>query len=588
MRGDSPEGSSLGSGTGRGYGSSGFGGASDWSLRQAQAPPPSMPESESGGLTGRDYMSVLWRRKWIILLVAVVATTSAYYFSYLQENRFSAIASLIYEKSIDLADPLNGGYTDVAALDRQMAAISDIMASPDMQLRTKRLLRQENVNTAAGYKVAASSSSGSNVIVMSADSPDATLAAAAANASATAFIDMNIEQQREQIAKASGVIEGQLATYQGAAKQSADYLMLKQRLQDLKVLYGAATGNHRVLAPASVPRSPYAPNPLRNAMLAFGVGLFAGIILAFLLEQFDTRLRRPDEAARIMHQPILGRIPRVSKKSLRKHAIVTLTHPDGQAAEAFRLLRTNLDFMRVNGDFTSLLVTSSVQGEGKSFAVANLAITMAMAGKKVVVVDADLRRPRQHKFFGIANKSGVSTVAAGKTELVESLVPVDVAPLPNGDADGVGFSTKFSHYATWARGTGARSRMYVLPSGPIPPNPGEIVASTRFGTMIDALVAQTDIVIVDSPAMLPVGDAAALASKVDGLVFVVDMHIVRRPMLAQAADQLVRFPCRSLGLLIRTQGAKNDGYTSSYQYYDAGENSSKAPSGRSKGAAPRA
>jgi len=588
MRGDSPDGSGTGSGTGRGYGSSGFGGASDSSLRQTKGPPPSMPESEPGGPTVRDYLSVLWRRKWIILFVVVVATASAYYYSYRQVDRYSASASLIYEQQINPADPLDGGSTDVATLDRQIAATSDIMASPDMQLRIEELLKQENVNTSAGYTVTTSSSSGSNIVVMNADSADAGLAAAAANASATAFVDMNIERQRDQIAKASGAIEEQLANYEGAAKQSPEYLMLEQRLQDLQILSTAATGNYRVLAPASVPRAPYAPNPLRNAILAFGVSLFAAIGLVFLLEQFDTRLRRFDEAAQVLHQPILGRIPRVSRKLLRKDAIVALTHPEGQAAEAFRLLRTNLDFMRVNGDFTSLLVTSSAQGEGKSLAVANLAITMAMAGKKVVVVDADLRRPRQHKLFGIANKSGVSTVAVGKTDLVESLVPVDVAPPSDGDADGVGFSTRFSHYATWARGTGARSRMYVLPSGPIPPNPGEIVASTRFGTMIDALVAQTDIVIVDSPAMLPVGDAAALASKVDGLVFIVDMHIVRRPMLAQAADQLVRFPCRSLGLLIRAQGAKNAGYSSSYRYYEAGEYGSKAPSGSSKGAASRA
>ena len=570
MRGDSPDDSATSGDNGQGYRAPGFGSTADPSLRRAQGPPPFMPEPEPDGLTLRDYVSVLWRRKWIVLLLVVSATASAYFVSSLQVDQYSASASLIYQQQIDLADPLNGGYTDVAGLDRQLAAIPDLMASPDMQLRIERLLKQ-SVDTSAGYAVTAKSAPGSNIVVMSASSTDAELAAAAANASAAAFVDMNMEQQRGQIATASAVIEGQLAKYEGAARRSTDYLMLEQRLQDLQILFGSAAGSYRVFAWASVPGAPYAPNPLRNASLAFGVSLVAGIVLAFLLEQFDTRLRRPEEAAKILHQSLLGRIPRISRKLLVENEIVALTHSAGREADAFRLLRTNLDLMRVSGDFTSLLVTSSAQSEGKSLAVANLAITMAMAGKRVVVVDADLRRPRQHKLFGVANESGVSSVAAGKTELVDSLVPVEVRPSPNREADEVGSSTSLSDYATWARGTSAGSRMYLLPSGPIPPNPGEIVASHRFGTIIDTLVSEADIVIVDSPAMLAVGDAVALASSVDGLVFVVDMHIVRRPMLVQAANQLGRLPCRSLGILMRTHGAKSDGHSSSHRYYEAGE-----------------
>ena len=560
MHGDSPEGGGTDGGTSRGHGSSGSDGTADRSMRQTQGPPLSMPEPEPGGLTLRDYISVVWRRKWVILLITVVATASAYYFSYRQDKRYSTSASLIYQQQIDPMNPLGGGYTDTAGLDRQMAGIWYVMASPDMQLRIEKLLREANVDTSAGYTITASSDSGANIISMNADSTDAELAAAAANAAATAFVSMNIEQQREQIAKTSVVIKAQLAAYHGAAKRSVDYLTLKQNLKDLQILSNVATGNYRVLAPAAVPEAPYAPNPVRSAVLAFGISLFAGIAIAALLELLDTRLRRPDEAAQILHQLILGSIPRISGKELGGDAIVAMTHPDGQAAEAFRLLRTNLDFMRVDGDFTSLLVTSSTDGEGKSLAVANLAVTMATAGKKVVVVDANLRRPSQHRFFGIANESGVSTVASGKTQLVDSLAPIHLGPSPNGDGNEVGFSTKFSNYAAWARSTGARSRMYVLPSGPIPPNPGEIVASPSFRIIIDTLAAHADVIIIDSPAVLKTGDAAALASSVDGLVFLVDLRFVRRPMLVQAANQLVRLPCRSLGVLVRTSGSESDGY----------------------------
>src|SRR5665647_638990 len=319
------------------------------------------------------------------------------------------------------------------------------------------------------------------------------------------------------------------------------------------------------------------PKPLRSAILGFGVGLFAAIGLAFLLEQFDTRLRHADEAARILRRPILGRIPRISKKLLGESAVVALTQPDGHPAEAFRLLRTNLEFMRVDEDVKSLLVTSSVQGEGKSVCVANLAVTLAMGGKKVFIVDADLRRPRQHQYFGLGNAVGVSTVVTGQTSLDDALHKVRLEPVTG--ANEVDFKT-------WAGGSESLSRIYVLTSGPLPPNPGEIVSSRRFAAVIETLAEEADVVLVDSPAMLAVGDTAALASLVDGLVFLVDMQRAKRPMLQQAADQLVRLPCRSLGIVLRVDGAKSGGgYYSSYRYYEYADGNGKRRGRRSKGAA---
>ena len=143
------------------------------------------------------------------------------------------------------------------------------------------------------------------------------------------------------------------------------------------------------------------------------MGLIFAIALAFVLDQFDTRLRNDSDVAAVLRQPILARIPRISAGALQKSPLVALSDPEGHAADSFRLLRTNLDFMNVDGQVRSLLVTSCLQGEGKSVAVANLAATLALNGKKVVVVDADLRRPRMHTYFGLQNDVGVSTVGTG-------------------------------------------------------------------------------------------------------------------------------------------------------------------------------
>jgi Mrp family chromosome partitioning ATPase len=250
-----------------------------------------------------------------------------------------------------------------------------------------------------------------------------------------------------------------------------------------------------------------------------------------------------------------------------EHPVVTLSEPDGHAAEAFRLVRTNLDFMSVDADVRSLLVTSSVQGEGKSVTVANLAVAMALAGKKVVIVDGDLRRPRQHQYFGLANDHGVSTVTTEQGSLASAIQKVELTGAASG-ANGVDF-------AQWASGGEAMSRLYVLTSGPLPPNPGEIVASRRFAGLIEALLGEADIVLVDSPALLAVGDTAALASKVDGLVFLADMHVATKPMLQQAAEQLAKLPCEPLGIIVRTEHERGRGryystYSSGYTYSQTG------------------
>jgi Mrp family chromosome partitioning ATPase/capsular polysaccharide biosynthesis protein len=539
----------------------------------APGPPhyPGGPERE--GLTLRDYLAVIWRRKWVIALVMVVATSSAYYYSSRQAKKYSADSTIIYKQQLDLANPLDSSSTDVTGLDREMASINDLLVSPDLQKRVRTLLEKANVSTSAGYKVTAAqqstdagsnnTNSGSNVVVFTGDSKSPVLAAAGANAAAQAFVDWNQQLQRNQISRAIPVLQGQLAEYQTPlSKQTTDYIMLKQRLQDLQILQATANGNYQLLAPASVPITPYAPNPLRSGILGFGLGLFAGIGLAFLLEQFDTRVRRPDDVAAILRQPILGRLPRISSKLLGESALITMRHPEGHVAEAFRMIRTNLEFMAVDNEIGSLLVTSCMKSEGKSVAVANLAISMALAGKKVVVVDADMRRPRQHMLFGIDNARGLSTVATGRTDLMDSMVRVDVSPVRDG-AGAAKAGANGADFAAWVRGPEASSRLYVLPSGPIPPNPGEIVASKRFQGIIESLEAEADLVIIDTPAMLAVGDTSTIAARVDGVVFLVDLRSSKKPQLHTAADQLFRLPTKMLGTIVRMNGTRG----SRYYYY---------------------
>jgi polysaccharide biosynthesis transport protein len=533
-----------------------------WGERpEATAPAVVMPAAPLPQPSLGDYLSILWRRKWLILAVVVIATATTYFVSSRQAAVYEASADLIYERQLDMSNPLTG-QNAVDSADRyvQLTSVASVISSPDMEQRAAAQLASGGV-TGTDYEVTSevvadqtgnTASTLSSVVRITSTSGDAELAAASANAYALAFVDYRKEIIKQQVQHAIDAVNAKMDTYPDGAKDSTEYLILQQRLQDLQLSRATATGNFRVLVPAVVPEAPVSPKPLRDAALAFAVSLVLAMGLALLLEQFDVRMRRAEDVSAILHQPVLGRIPRISHRTLHDGFLVSLSHPGGDVAEAFRMVRTNLEFLSVDSPVRSLIVTSCVQGEGKSLAVANLAVTLAMGGKKVVVVDADLRRPRQHEYFGLPNTSGVSTVVTGQTRIADTIMPVQVADLKAGET--------VAGFASWAQGTDARSRLYVLTSGPIPPNPGEIVASQRFGALIEELTEEPDIVLIDSPAMLPVGDTAAMASKVDGLLFLVNMQVIKKPQLAAAADQLVRLPVRQLGIVVRGAGTGERSY----------------------------
>ncbi len=535
-------------------------------------PPEYRPsDEEREGLTLRDYLGVLWRRKWVIIIVIVVATLAAFGFSSRQAKVYEARTDLIYEQQLDVSNPLTGQtYSDPNQRLVELNAVDAVIKSPPMTTRADDLLEEQALPT-TGFEVrsevvddsGASTAQPGNVVSILATSEDPELAAAAAQAYADAFVAWREERMDNQIDAAIDAIRTEMRDYTGAAKQSSDYLILSQRLRDLQILKATANGNFRVLVPATVPESPIEPQPLRDAILGFAVGLLVGIGLAFLLEQFDTRLRRTEDVAALLHQPILARVPRLSREQMKSPRLVTLEHPADGVSEAFRVMRTNLAFMDVDGKAKSLLVTSSLQGEGKSVTVANLAVTLAISGKRVIVVDADLRRPRQHRLFDLKNEVGASSVALGDLDLTAALQPVEVIA-PSGGASR-------TDATTWSTGTEPVTRLWVLTSGPIPPNPGEIVASQRFSDMLSGLRAEADFVLVDSPAMLAVGDTAALASEVDGLIFLVDMEKARRPVMQAAADQLYRLPCAMMGIVARLPSGRAHGtYYYRSHYRDCG------------------
>jgi Mrp family chromosome partitioning ATPase len=311
------------------------------------------------------------------------------------------------------------------------------------------------------------------------------------------------------------------------------------------------------------------PRPVRNGILAAVLGLVLGIGLAFLWEALDTRVRSADEVGERLGLPLLGRLAEPPRKLRTQNQLAMLAEPEGVGAEAFRTLRTNLDFVALSGAPRTIMVTSAIQAEGKSTTVANLAIASARAGRHAVLVDLDLRRPYIDRFFAFDGRPGLTEVALGYAELDDAILSVAFGG---------------SRAEARTRGVPAAARRNGLPplngnghgevdgildaisAGPIPPNGGDFIGSEPVGQILARLRERYDLVLIDAPPLLRVGDGIALSARVEAMIVVTRLNILRRPMLNELRRVLHTLPAERLGFVV-TGANLDDGYTYGYGGY---------------------
>ena len=329
-------------------------------------------------------------------------------------------------------------------------------------------------------------------------------------------------------------------------------------MNSLEILYSTTTGDFLRAVPAGVSSVPISPKPKRSAAIGLVLGLILGIGFGFLREKLDTRLHDHREVGEILNMPVIGRVPKIPEPALAKGSLVVINDTDARAAEAIRVVRTNLQFASLGEANQVLMVMSAQKGEGKSLLTANLAASLALAGKKVLLVDADLRRPRVHSIFGVRNALGLSSVIAGFCTLDEALQTCELEGPKVVTVRGNGKGPQPSSQTPLPPLT-------VLTSGPIPPNPGEMVASRKLVTIIRELADRGfDYVFIDSPAFLAVGDAAALAAVADAIFLLVNLKLTNRPTLEEARDFLDPLPPTKLGVVTIMDDA---GKSERYHYY---------------------
>lgn len=303
-----------------------------------------------------------------------------------------------------------------------------------------------------------------------------------------------------------------------------------------------------VVTPAVPPASPSSPNTRLNLVLGLLLGLGLGIGIAVLRAALDNRIRGEADLRTVTQIPVLGGIS--FDPDATKQPLLTQTSPQGPRAESFRQLRTNLQFANVANHARTILVTSSLPGEGKSTTATNLAISIAQSGLSVCLIDADLRRPMINDYLGLERNAGLTTALVGESPF-ENLLQ------------------------QWGD-----DHLFVLTSGQIPPNPSELLGSTEMQTLLKDLQLSFDMVIVDAPPLLPVTDATVLSQHVDGVVLVVGTHTIRKQELNRSLSALDMVEARLLGVVLNRVPAKGaDSYSYSYASYES--HSSATGKGRS-------
>ena len=328
------------------------------------------------------------------------------------------------------------------------------------------------------------------------------------------------------------------------------YEGLLEKLKEAGVTAGLRSNNFRIINAARVPTVPSEPNIPRNLTFALVLGVITGVGLAFLLENMDNTVRTPEQAQAISALPSLGMIPLGSKSSNRgpagarlaltssKEAVemVTQVRPQSQMAESYRALRTSLLLSNLGAPPKIVLVTSARPQEGKTTTSINTAIVLAQKGTRVLLVDADLRRPSVHKTLGMGPRSGLSNVLTGSATLQQTVTTSTV--LPN---------------------------LFVLPAGSPPPNPAELLASSNMRDLLAELREQYDHIVIDTPPTLSVTDAVVLSPRADATILVIRSGQTTKQALRRARDILTQVNAHVAGVLLNAVDLTSPDY---YYYYE--------------------
>jgi succinoglycan biosynthesis transport protein ExoP len=574
-----------------------------------------------GSSTIHAYLGVLRRRKWPFLQAVALVPLAALAWSLHQTPLYQASSSVFLSRQ-NLAAMLSGTQDPNAyqQADRFAQTQADLARTPEV---AGRALAKAGISGRAPEDLLSQSSvtpkANADLLVFRVADGDPNSARKLATAYARQFTVYRRQLDTSSFHRAAEEVAARIKQLHAERDQrSALFASLVAKEQQLRTLEVLQTSNAFVVRPA---RKTYQiqPRPVRNAFLGLILGLVLGVAVAFLWDALDTRVRSVEEITERLGLPMLARLPawQSTKWPRRRRApfkptvepsseppalLAMVAEPNSVQAEAFRVLRTNLEFVSLTRRPRTIMVTSAVEGEGKSTTAANLAVALARAGRHVRLIDLDLRRPNLDRLFSLEDRPGITDVALGRVHIEDAMTKIAI-PSPNRVVPPV--PGQAAHGRNGFDGTGGLAGVLeVLCSGPIPPDAGEFVQSPVLAEILACTAeklpkreslrlerrpsevdAGVDVVLIDAAPLLHVGDAIALSARVDALLVVTRLEMVTRSMLNELARVLDAMPCAKLGWVLtgaHLGDAYGYGYGQRHESADSNGSVRKASSGKSQ------
>jgi len=522
----------------------------------------------------KQYILPLKRWWWLLVAATLIAMVSSYLATVRQDPIYQTLTSLMIGQVITDPNPTGAEFT----LSRQLAEnYAEIANREPVKIATMEAL---GLSWLPDYRATALPNGQFIEIVVTDILPER--AQAVANEIAhqlilrsptgsqsdeqdrQAFVQNQLDNLQQQITETEAEIQTLREALGGmdSARQIADTQVqitaLEAKLADLQGIYsdllantqGGAINTISVIEEAYRPTVPIGPNKMLIILLSAAVGLSLALVAAYVLEYMDDTVKSPEEVEKFTNVPVIGYLSELDIDDVG--ALYAADNPRHPSVEEMRTLRTNLEFAGVDQPLKTLLISSTEMEVGKTSVAANLAIVMSQAEKDVFLVDADLRRPNVHNFYGFQNKVGLSDVFRGEYDLDEV-----VKQWPGGEVT-------------------------VITAGDLPPNPSELLGSKRMSEIMETLGSKADIVIIDGPPFV-VADAPVLASKVDGVLLIVRLGHTRKPAISAMMEQISRSGAKVIGVALNRIPARSIGYYTGNPYYSAyytNEEDQQSSSGR--------
>lgn len=503
--------------------------------------------SLKGGILG-----VARRRRAIIAICVVLVPALALLYALSETKQYSATATLLFQNqnyaqglfgtsasftpSVSYNDPTRQAATDLSLVQQSIIAT-----------KTAQALRQTRGGVRGRMSISAEGQA--DLVNVTATTPHPSLSATLANTYANTFIAYRRQANQNAIIAAQHQVAQRLKAMNPRARNSSAGQELARRQQDLNIFASLQTADAQLYQPATVPSAPSSPRPVRDVLIGIFVGILLGIALALVVERFDRKVRSPEEFEDIFQRPLLGSVQK--SRSIAAQRRTPHSAPGVAEMEAFRTLRANLRYLNVDRAIRSVVVTSAVPGEGKSMLCWNLGAVSAAAGQRVLLIEADMRRPVFGELVGnTVGRRGLSDLLAGQATFDEVVqrVPGDITRVSDADHDG--------------------PTMSLVAAGPVPPNPADLLESARMVEVLHEALEEYDFVLVDTPPTSVVADALHLFPHVDGVIVVTRLGATPRDRARSLATQLARLAAPVLGIVVNgAPGSKRyGGYGYGYDY----------------------